>query len=511
MNFSAPLQKFLNALHENFGARREELLSMRHERARKFLTGEDLRTLPETEAVRGKDWRVASVPADLEKRTVEITGPAEPKMIINALNSGANVFMADLEDAMSPTWANVQSGHQALREAVRKTLRLEQNGKTYSLNDTTATLVVRPRGLHMAEKHYQVNGQPISASLFDFGVYFFENAQELLDRGTGPYFYLPKLESHLEARWWKEVFAFAEQYVGTPRGKIRSTVLIETAPAAFEMEEILFELKDSIVALNAGRWDYIFSWIKKFATRKEFIFPDRGQVVMTVPFMKAYCEKIVEVCHKRGAHAIGGMSAFIPNRKEPEVTEQALAKVRADKLREVNQGFDGTWVAHPDLIAVARAEFENALGTKPHQKDKRKGSVPADDRLSTIDIDGGKITEEGVRGNLFVTLAYLDHWLLGTGAVSILNLMEDAATAEISRGQIWQWLHHKVVLADGRQLTPDLVKTWMHQESEKAEKAGLLRIPRVSEEALSGLIFNSEFPEFLTIHCERLLRQQEEK
>lgn len=511
MNFSAPLQKFLNALHENFGARREELLSMRHVRARKFLTGEDLRTLPETEAVRGKDWKVASVPADLEKRTVEITGPAEPKMIINALNSGADVFMADLEDALSPTWANIQAGHQALSDAVRKSLRLEQNGKTYALNEKVATLVVRPRGLHMAEKHYQVNGQPISASLFDFGVYFFENAQELLNRGTGPYFYLPKLESHLEARWWKEVFAFAEQYVGTPRGKIRATVLIETAPAAFEMEEILFELKDSIVALNAGRWDYIFSWIKKFATRKEFIFPDRGQVVMTVPFMKAYCEKIVEVCHKRGAHAIGGMSAFIPNRKEPEVTEQALIKVRADKSREVGLGFDGTWVAHPDLIPVARTEFESVLGAKPHQKEKRKGSIPADDRLATIDIEGGKITEDGVRGNLFVTLAYLDHWLLGTGAVSILNLMEDAATAEISRGQIWQWLHHKATLADGRQLTPDLVKTWLHQESAKAEQAGLLRIPRVSEEALAGLIFNSEFPEFLTIHCERLLRQQEEK
>lgn len=360
--------EFLRALQREFGTRRRELLARRAARQRAFDAGEDPDFLPETRAVREGDWRVAEAPADLMDRRVEITGPAEPKMIINALNSGAKVFMADFEDALSPTWHNVLAGQRALAAAVRRTLVHEAQGKTYRLGEALATLVVRPRGWHLEERHVHVDGAPISASLFDFGLFLFGNAHELLERGSGPYFYLPKLESHLEARLWNDVFNFAQDYLRIPRGTIRATVLIETLPAAFEMDEILFELKDHAAGLNAGRWDYIFSFIKTFRARPDKLLPDRAQVTMTVPFMHAYTELLIKTCHKRGAHAMGGMAAFIPNRKDPEVTERALEKVREDKRREARAGCDGTWVAHPDLIPVAMAEFDAVLGDAPTRR-----------------------------------------------------------------------------------------------------------------------------------------------
>lgn len=500
------LNRFLTLLHETFGGRRLDLLEKRRERDRKLQAGEKLAHLESTRSIRNADWKVTSVPHDLQRRTVEITGPAEPKMIINALNSGANVFMADLEDSLSPTWERIQEGHDALHAAVRHNLELRTSDKVYKLNAETATLVVRPRGLHMTEHHFSVEGTPISASLFDFGIYFFNNAKELLARGTGPYFYIPKLESHHEAAWWSDVFEFSEKYLDIPPQSIKATVLIETAPAAFEMEEILFELRKYIVGLNAGRWDYIFSWIKKFHHRKDMIFPDRAQITMTVPFMKNYCDKIVDICHKRGAHAMGGMSAFIPNRKEPEVTAAAIEKVRADKQREVTSGFDGTWVAHPDLIPIAREEFTKVIGEAPHQKHKLLGRQYSDPDLGDTFIEGGKITEAGVRNNLFVAVVYIDHWINGTGAVSILNLMEDAATAEISRSQLWQWIHHGVTLDDGHQVSKPLIEKWLKEETARAEEAGLLKAASVSAQALGELIFNSEFTEFLTLKCDHLLR-----
>lgn len=506
MVISSELNRFLTLLQETFGARRTDLLEKRRLRDRRLQSGEKLAHLESTRSVRNGDWKVTRIPKDLERRTVEITGPAEPKMIINALNSGADVFMADLEDALAPSWERIQEGHEALHAAVRKNLELRTSEKTYKLNSETATLVVRPRGLHMTEGHFLVNGQPISASLFDFGVYFFNNAKELLGRQTGPYFYIPKLESHLEAHWWSEVFEFSEKYLEIPEQSIKATILIETAPAAFEMEEILFELRKYIVGLNAGRWDYMFSWIKKFHNRKDMIFPDRALMTMTVPFMKNYCDKIVDVCHKRGAHAMGGMSAFIPNRKEPEVTAAAIEKVRADKLREVTTGFDGTWVAHPDLIPVAREEFVKVLGTAPHQKTKILGRQYTDPDLGDTFIPNAQITEAGVRSNLFVALVYIDNWINGTGAVAIHNLMEDAATAEISRSQLWQWIHHEVTLNDGHKISQPLVEKWLKEETEKASQQGLLKSSQTSAQALSELIFNSEFAEFLTLKCEHLLR-----
>ncbi len=429
----ALLQRELNPL-------RLELLERRRERQRELDAGANPRFLPETKGIREGSWRVAPAPADLRDRRCEITGPVERKMMINALNSGARVFMADYEDASSPTWRNVVAGQRNVRDAVRRTISLETPEKRYRLNDEIATLLIRPRGWHLPERHALVDGQPVSASLFDFGLHMWHNAREQLDRGSGPYFYLPKLESHHEARLWGQAFELAEEQLGLPHGSIRCTVLIETILAAFEMEEILHELRDYGCALNAGRWDYIFSCIKKFRTR-DWVLPDRAQVTMTVPFMRAYTELLVATCHKRGAHAIGGMAAFIPSRKDPAVNEVALAKVREDKERESGDGFDGTWVAHPDLVPVATEVFDRALGERPNQVDRlREDVVPDEAALLSIPDTPGEITEAGLRTNVSVGVRYLDAWLHGVGAAAIDNLMEDAATAEISRSQVWQWL-----------------------------------------------------------------------
>jgi malate synthase len=431
---------FVTRLHRELNPRRLELLELRQERQLDLDAGELPGFLPETCAIREGDWRVASAPADLQDRRCEITGPVERKMMINALNSGARVFMADFEDANSPTWSNVLDGQQNVRDAVRREIALDTAEKSYRLNDETATLMIRPRGWHLPERHFTVDGEPVSASLFDFGLVMFHNARELLERGSGPYFYLPKLESHLEARLWAQAFALAEEELGIPAGSIRCTVLIETILAAFEMEEILYELRDYGCALNAGRWDYIFSVIKKFRTR-DWLLPDRIQVTMAVPFMHAYTELLVRSCHRRGAHAIGGMAAFIPSRKDVEVNRVALAKVREDKERESGNGFDGTWVAHPDLVPVATEVFDAVLGERPNQVDRlREDVVPDEAALLSIPDTPGEITEAGLHTNVSVGVRYLDAWLQGVGAAAIDNLMEDAATAEISRSQVWQWV-----------------------------------------------------------------------
>jgi len=384
------------------------------------------------------DFTVAPAPADLQDRRVEITGPVDRKMMINALNSGAKVFMADFEDANSPSWANVVDGQQNVRDAVRRTIELDTGEKQYRLNDETATLMIRPRGWHLVERHHEVEGAPVSASLFDFGLVVYHNAREQLERGTGPYFYLPKLESHVEARLWAEAFALAEAELGLPDGSIKCTVLIETILAAFEMDAILFELRDHSCALNAGRWDYIFSCIKKMGA----VLPDRAQVTMTVPFMHSYTELLVQTCHARDAHAIGGMAAFIPSRRDAAVNEIALTKVREDKEREASNGFDGTWVAHPDLVPVAIAEFDAVFGDRANQVDRKREDVSiTEDDLLNFDIPGGEVTDEGLRVNVSVGVRYLDAWLQGVGAAAIDNLMEDAATAEISRAQVWSWVH----------------------------------------------------------------------
>jgi malate synthase len=431
---------FVERLHRELNPTRLQLLERRQERQRELDDGVNPAFLAETHAVREGEWQVAAAPPDLQDRRCEITGPVDRKMMINALNSGARVFMADFEDANSPTWDNVVQGQANVRDAVRREISLETDEKSYRLNEEVATLLIRPRGWHLHERHFSVDGEPVSASLFDFGLVAFHNARELLDRGSGPYFYLPKLESHLEARLWAEAFAFAEDELGITHGSIRCTVLIETILAAFEMEEILYELRDYGCALNAGRWDYIFSCIKKFRTR-DWVLPDRVQVTMAVPFMHAYTELLVRSCHRRGAHAIGGMAAFIPSRKDPEVNRVALAKVREDKERESRAGFDGTWVAHPDLVPVATEIFDGVLGSRANQVDRlREDVVPDEAALLSIPDTPGEITEQGLRTNVSVGIRYLDAWLHGVGAAAIDNLMEDAATAEISRSQVWQWV-----------------------------------------------------------------------
>jgi malate synthase len=431
---------FVERLHRELNPTRLQLLERRQERQHELDDGANPAFLAETRAVREGEWHVAPAPPDLQDRRCEITGPVDRKMMINALNSGARVFMADFEDASSPTWDNVVQGQANVRDAVRREIALDTEEKSYRLNEHVATLLVRPRGWHLYERHFSVDGEPVSASLFDFGLVAFHNARELLDRGSGPYFYLPKLESHLEARLWAQAFAFAEDELGIPRGSIRCTVLIETILAAFEMEEILYELRDYGCALNAGRWDYIFSCIKKFRTR-DWVLPDRVQVTMAVPFMHAYTELLVRTCHRRGAHAIGGMAAFIPSRKDPEVNRVALAKVREDKERESRAGFDGTWVAHPDLVPVATEIFVGVLGSRANQVDRlREDVVPDEAALLSIADTPGEITDQGLRTNVSVGIRYLDAWLHGVGAAAIDNLMEDAATAEISRSQVWQWV-----------------------------------------------------------------------
>jgi malate synthase len=432
---------FVGELHRRFEPHRRELLALRAERQARLDAGELPDFLPETQEVREGDWRVAPVPHDLQDRRVEITGPVDRKMVINALNSGARCFMADFEDANSPTWRNCVEGQVNLTDAIERTIELDTGEKIYRLNDEVATLIVRPRGWHLDERN--VPGGAVSASLFDFGLYLHRNAHRLLERGTGPYLYLPKLESHLEARLWNDVFDFTEDTLGLDRGTIKATVLIETILAAFEMEEILFELRDHIVGLNAGRWDYIFSIIKKFRTRPEFVLPDRAQVTMTVPFMRAYTDLLVKTCHRRGAHAMGGMAAFVPSRRDAEVNERAFAKVAEDKEREAGAGFDGTWVAHPDLVPVALREFDLILDGRPNQVEKLREEVDiAVADLLDVAVPGGEITEDGVAGNVSVGIRYLESWLRGVGAVALDNLMEDAATAEIARSQIWQWLRH---------------------------------------------------------------------
>jgi malate synthase len=446
---TAEAVEFLTDLDREFRDRRAELLARRAERLGRLAGGELPDFLPDTATVRGGDWRIAPFPDEIADRRVEITGPVERKMVINALNSGAKVFMADFEDANSPTWENCIQGQRNLTEALERTISLDTGEKRYELNDELAVLFVRPRGWHLEERHFEVDGAPASASLFDFGLYFLRNHAR-----NGRYLYLPKLESHLEARLWNDAFGFAQDRLGVPRGTIKATVLIETILAAFEMDEILDELREHSAGLNAGRWDYIFSVIKKLGRRPEFVLPDRADVTMAVPFMRAYCELLVRTCHRRGAHAMGGMAAFIPSRRDPEVNAIALERVREDKDREASQGFDGTWVAHPDLVPVAMESFDRVLGDRPNQIDRvPDGETRAADLLNVASTPGD-VTEDGLRNNVSVGIQYLAAWLEGSGAVAINNLMEDAATAEISRSQIWQWLHHgRISPEDVRRVT----------------------------------------------------------
>jgi malate synthase len=496
---------FVARLHRQFNPTREDLLAKRAKRQLEFDAGKLPDFLPETEKVREAEWKVAPTPDDLQKRWVEITGPVERKMMINAFNSGANIFMADFEDSLSPTWENVVQGQQNLLDAVRKTIDFTSpEGKSYSLNSEIAVLLVRPRGWHLFEKHILVDGKPISASLLDFGLFFFHNARELQKRGTGPYFYLPKIESHLEARLWNDVFNAAQDTLGIPLGTIRATVLVETLPAAFEMDEILYELRPHSSGLNAGRWDYIFSLIKKFRNRADLALPDRVQVSMTVPFMRAYTELLVRTCHRRGAHAMGGMAPFIPNRRNPEINEKALAKVREDKLREVDDGFDGTWVAHPDLVPVAMEVFQKSLGKKANQKDKLRDEVRVEAKeLVDTQVPGGTITEAGFRNNINVALQYLNSWLSGNGAVAIFNLMEDAATAEISRGQLWQWITNRATLSDGTIATRELYERIREEELATIGGRDQGRMPEAVE-LLDSLVLSPQFSEFLTLPAYRL-------
>jgi malate synthase len=508
--------EFVAALHRTFDPMRRELLRRRPARRARLAAhpaGTPLDFPAETAAIRAADWQVAPSPADLTDRRVEITGPVDRKMMINALNSGAKVFMADLEDACSPTWANVVEGQVNLMDAVRRTLAMESGGKSYRLAPETATLLVRPRGWHLEERHLLIDGAPASGSLVDFGLYLFHNANELLRRGSGPYFYLPKLESHGEARLWNEVFVAAQEALGIPRGTIRATVLVETLPAAFEMEEILYELREHAAGLNAGRWDYLFSFIKTFRSRPDKVLPDRSQLTMTVPFMRAYTERLVQICHKRGAHAIGGMAAFIPSRKDPEVNARALARVREDKERESADGFDGSWVAHPDLVPVALEVFDRVLGDRPNQKERRRPEVQTTgDQLIDAAVPGGLVTEGGVRMNVEVAMRYLESWLRGNGAVAIHNLMEDAATAEISRSQLWQWIQHGVPIDGGGTMTREYYQRMRAEELARLDGELGASHTRLHDAAglLDALVL-AEFEEFLTLPGYRLLESEPDR
>ena len=490
---------FVADLQRRFGRLRIDLLQRRQERQAELDAGVRLDFLPATREVRDGDWTVAPTPADFDDRRVEITGPAEPKMMINALNSGARVFMADLEDALSPTWANVVGGQAALMDAVRGTLTFESpEGKSYRLGDRVAQLVVRPRGWHLVESHLMVDGAPVSASLFDAGLYLFHNGAERVARGSGPYLYLPKLESHHEARLWNDVFVYAQEALGVPRGSVRATVLIETITAAFEMDEILYELREHAAGLNAGRWDYLFSAIKRFRAAPWLETPDRAELTMTVPFMRAYTELLVRTCHRRGAHAIGGMAAFIPNRRDPAVTETALARVRADKERESADGFDGTWVAHPDLVPVAGEIFDGVLGPAPNQKGRLRDEVRVTaEQLTDLRVEGGAATEGGIRANVRVALAYLDAWLQGTGAAAIDNLMEDAATAEIARSQLWLWRTRGVLP----------VERYAAIRDEELARLGGPTTGRLRDawDVLDHLVLDDDFAEFLTLRAYSML------
>jgi len=497
---TAEARRFLTTLARACEGRRQELLARRVERQRRLDAGERPDFLPETRSVREAAWTVAPIPGDLTDRRVEITGPVDRKMVINALNSGARVYMADFEDSNAPTWRNNLEGQSNLRDAVRGTIEFTSpEGKRYTLGPRTATLMVRPRGWHLDEKHVTVDGRPISAALFDFGLFFFHNAAALIAKGTGPYFYLPKLESHLEARLWNDVFNLAQDELGIPRGTIRATVLIETILAAFEMDEILYELRDHSAGLNCGRWDYIFSFIKKFRQRPDFVLPDRARVTMDRHFLKSYVDLLIQTCHRRRAHAMGGMAAQIPIKHDPAANEAALAKVRQDKLREVRAGHDGTWVAHPGLVPVAAQVFDAAMpGGAPNQLHVARDDVrvtAAD--LLTVPSPGGEITAAGLRTNVDVGIQYLESWLRGVGCVPIYNLMEDAATAEISRSQVWQWVRHGAHLSNGQPVTHGLVESIIAQEMEvKKLKGGKFEL---AAELFAQLMMGAEFPEFLTL------------
>src|SRR5579875_113088 len=495
---------FVAMLARAFEGRREELLRRREQRQAEIDAGKLPDFLPETADIRAADWTIAPLPADLQDRRVEITGPCDRKMVINALNSGASVYMADFEDAHSPTWEGTIQGKINVRDAVRRTITYTSpEGKEYRLNDRTAVLLVRPRGWHLYEKHVQIDGKPVSGGIFDFALYFFHNVHELLKRGTGPYFYLPKLENHLEARLWNDVFTLAEQTLGIPQGTIKATVLIETILAAFEEDEILYELREHSAGLNCGRWDYIFSAIKKFRNLPEFIYPDRAQVTMTTHFMRSYTLNTIKTCHRRNAPAIGGMAAQIPIRNNPQANEEAMAKVREDKRREASDGHDGTWVAHPGLVPVAKAEFD-AVMKGPNQIDRKREDVHVT-AADLLKVPEGTITEGGLRNNISVSLQYLESWLRGIGCVPIFNLMEDAATVEIARSQIWQWVHHpKGILDDGRKVTIELFRELVPQELEKikaaiGEEEYSTRKFALAVEILDGIISKEEFTEFLTL------------
>ncbi|MFD3974148.1 malate synthase A [Streptomyces cyaneofuscatus] len=509
---------FVAELHRQFTPRRNELLARRTERRAEIARTSTLDFLPETAAVRADDsWKVAPAPAALNDRRVEITGPTDRKMTINALNSGAKIWLADFEDASAPTWENVILGQLNLTDAYERRIDFTdpKSGKSYALKpaDELATVVTRPRGWHLDERHLQLDGTPVPGALVDFGLYFFHNAQRLIDLGKGPYFYLPKTESHLEARLWNDIFVFAQDYVGIPQGTVRATVLIETITAAYEMEEILYELRDHASGLNAGRWDYLFSIVKNFRDGgAKFVLPDRNAVTMTAPFMRAYTELLVRTCHKRGAHAIGGMAAFIPSRRDAEVNKVAFEKVKADKDREANDGFDGSWVAHPDLVPIALASFDAVLGEKPNQKDRLREdvSVAAGD-LIAIDTLDAKPTYEGLRNAVAVGIRYIEAWLRGLGAVAIFNLMEDAATAEISRSQIWQWINADVVFENGEHATADLARKVAAEElaairEEIGEETFTAGKWQQAHDLLLQVSLDQDYADFLTLPAYEQLR-----
>ncbi len=502
---------FVATLVRAFSDRREELLQRRAQRQAEIDAGKMPDFLPETEHIRASDWTIAPVPADLQDRRVEITGPVERKMVINALNSGAKVFMADFEDSFAPTWEGAIQGQINVRDAVNRTITFSNpDGKQYTLNEKTATLLVRPRGWHLFEKHVIIDGKPISGGIFDFGLYFFHNAKTLIDKGTGPYFYLPKLENHLEARLWNDVFVLAQQELGIPQGTIKATVLIETILATFEMDEILYELREHSAGLNCGRWDYIFSAIKKFRNIPDYILPDRSQVTMTTHFMRSYSLLAIKTCHRRNAHAIGGMAAQIPIKNDPKANEEALARVRADKKREATDGHDGTWVAHPGLVAIAMEEFD-AVMKGPNQIDRKREDVHVT-AADLLKIPDGTITEAGLRTNISVSLQYLESWLRGSGCVPINNLMEDAATVEISRAQIWEWIRHpKGILDDGRKVTIDLFSELLNDELAKiraavGEEQFSRRKFQTASDILDSIITSEQFVEFLTLPAYQYLQ-----
>jgi malate synthase len=506
---------FIRALHLRFNPHRKTLLQEREIMQQKIDNGWKPAFIPETAVIRDSQWLISPIPEDLKDRRVEITGPVDRKMIINAMNSGANVFMADFEDSNAPNWDNVIGGQANLRDAINRTISFtNENGKEYKLNDKVATLFVRPRGWHLEEKHIEINGEPISGSLLDFGLYFFHNAKTLLKNGSGPYFYLPKIESYNEARLWDDVFVFSQNYCGVPYGSVKATVLVETILASFQLNEILWELKDHSAGLNCGRWDYIFSFIKKFRNLPGQVFPDRSQVTMTVPFMRAYTQLVIQTCHKRGAHAMGGMAAQIPVKGNEEANALAMAKVKADKLREVRDGHDGTWVAHPGLVSIAKDIFDTYM-TMSNQIHVRREDFSCTEK-DLLQLPEGTITEEGLRHNINVGILYIESWLRGNGAAALYNLMEDAATAEICRTQVWQWIHNQSKLDDGRSITHCLYEDLRDDEIEKIQHTVGSKAYQEGKFTQAICIFNKlvvqdKWEDFLTLAAYDLILSNDEK